>query len=106
MRKENKDFTRVGWILDYRLRFQEEEGRAGGKNKDNFGQGNNIDRKELRIDLVKDKEVRVDLMRNAPDKRGWTTHETNHVILKKNLNGKRSNSKHLRQDSLPERRRG
>ena len=32
--------------------------------------------------------------------------KTNCVNLKKNLNGKRSNSKHLRQDSLPERRRG
>ena len=47
---------------------------------------------ELRIDLAKDKEVRVDLTRDAPDKRGWTTDDTNHVILKKNLNGKRSNS--------------
>ena len=39
-----KDFARVGWILDYGLRFREEEGWAGGKNKDNFGQGNNIGR--------------------------------------------------------------
>ena len=44
LRKESKDFARVGWILDYRLRFREEEGWAGGKNKDNFGQGNNIGR--------------------------------------------------------------
>ena len=55
LRKESKDFTRVGWILGYGLRFREEEGRVGGKNKDNFGQGNNIDRKELRIDLRKTK---------------------------------------------------
>ena len=53
LREESKDFARVGWILDYGLRFREKEGRAGGKNKDNFGQGNNIDRKELRIDLSK-----------------------------------------------------
>ena len=32
LRKESKDFTRVGWILDYGLRFQEEKGWAGGKN--------------------------------------------------------------------------
>ena len=44
LRKECKDFARVEWILDYRLRFREEEGRAGGKNKDNFGQGNNVGR--------------------------------------------------------------
>ena len=55
--------TRLG------LRFREEEGWAGGKNKDNFGQGNNIDRKELRIDLGKDEEARVDLTRNAPDEK-------------------------------------
>ena len=78
-----------------------------GKNIDNFGQGKiTTSEEELRMDLAKEKEVRVDLTRDAPDKRGWTTHETNHVILKKNLNGKRSNSKHLRQDSSPERRRG
>ena len=53
MRKESKDFARVGWILDYGLRLREEKGWVGGKNKDNFGQGNNIDRKELRIDLPK-----------------------------------------------------
>ena len=39
LRKESKDFARVGRILDYRLRFREEEGWAGGKNKDNFRQG-------------------------------------------------------------------
>ena len=34
LRKESKDFTRVGWILDYGLRFQEEEqgGRVGKEN--------------------------------------------------------------------------
>ena len=63
LRKESKDFARVGWILDYGLRFREEEGRAGGK------------RKQLRIDLAKDKEVQISLTRNAPDKRGWTTNE-------------------------------
>ena len=31
LRKESKDFARVGWILDYGLRFREEEqgGRVG-----------------------------------------------------------------------------
>ena len=45
--------------------------------------------------------------RSAPDSKedGQRT-KTNRVILKKNLKGKMSNSKHLRQDSLPERRRG
>ena len=56
MRIENKDFARVGWILDYGLRFREEEGWAGGK------------RKQLRIEL-KDEEARVDLTRNAPDEK-------------------------------------
>ena len=31
LKKEKKDFTRIGWILDYGLRFREEEGWAGGK---------------------------------------------------------------------------
>ena len=31
LRKESKDFARVGWILDYGLRFREEEGWAVGK---------------------------------------------------------------------------
>ena len=31
LKKEGKDFARVGWILDYGLRFREEEGWAGGK---------------------------------------------------------------------------
>ena len=56
LRKESKDFTRVGWILDYGLRFRDEKGRAGGK------------RKQLRIEL-KDEEARVDLTRNAPDEK-------------------------------------
>ena len=56
LRKESKDFTRVGWILDNGLRFREEEGRAGGK------------RKQLRIEL-KDEEDRVDLTRNASDQK-------------------------------------
>ena len=38
LRKESKDFARVGRILDYVLRFQEEEGWAGEK-------------KQLRIEL-------------------------------------------------------
>ena len=33
LRKESKDFARVGWILDYGLQFREEEGWAGGKRK-------------------------------------------------------------------------
>ena len=96
LRKESKDFARVGWLLDYGLRFQEEEGWADGK------------RKQLRIELCKDEEARVNLTRNAPDekRREPMTEKTNCVILKKDLKGKRSNSKHLRQDSLPERRRG
>ena len=57
LRKESKDFARVGWILDYGLRFREEEGRAGGK------------RKQLRIELGKDEEARVNLTRNAPDEK-------------------------------------
>ena len=55
LKKENKDFARVGWILNYGLRFREEEGWAGGK------------RKQLRIELGNDEEARVDLTRNAPD---------------------------------------
>ena len=31
LRKESKDFTRVGWILDYGLRLQEEKGGRVGK---------------------------------------------------------------------------
>ena len=57
LRKESKDFARVGWILDYRLWFQEEKGRVGGKIK------------QLRIELGKDEEARVNLTRNAPDKK-------------------------------------
>ena len=34
LRKESKDFARVGWILDYGLRFREEKGWG---NKDNLG---------------------------------------------------------------------
>ena len=36
LRRENKNFARVGWILDYRPRFKEEEGWAGGK-ENNWG---------------------------------------------------------------------
>jgi hypothetical protein len=57
LRRESKGFARVGWILNYGLRFREEKGWVGGKNKDNFGQGNNIVEEELRIDLAKGKEV-------------------------------------------------
>ena len=56
LRKESKDFARVGWILDYGLRFREEK-RVG-----EWG------RKQLRIEL-KDEGARVDLTRNAPDKK-------------------------------------
>ena len=94
LRKESKDFTRVGWILFSDSGSEKKKGWAGGK------------RKQLRIEFGKDEEARVNLTRNAQDKRGWTTHETNHVILKKNLSGKRSSSKHQRQDSSPERRSG
>ena len=52
-----KDFTQVGWILDYGLRLREEKGWAGGK------------RKQLRIELGKDEEARVNLTRNAPDEK-------------------------------------
>ena len=43
LRKESKDFARVGWILDYGLRLRDEKGWAGGKIK------------QLRIEL-KDEE--------------------------------------------------
>ena len=33
LRKESKDFTRVGWILDYGLRFQEEKREGGWEKK-------------------------------------------------------------------------
>ena len=33
LRKESKDFARVGWILDYGLRFREEEGVGGWEKK-------------------------------------------------------------------------
>ena len=75
LRKESKDFARVGWILDYGLRIQEEEGRAGGK-------------KTTEDWTCKNKEGQTDLTRNAPDKRGWTTHETNCVNLKKVWKGR------------------
>ena len=45
LRKEIKDFARVGWILDYELRLRAEKGRADGK------------RKQLRIELAKTKRV-------------------------------------------------
>ena len=57
LRRESKNFARVGWILDYGLRLREEKGRVGGK------------RRQLRIELGKDEEARVNLTRNAPDKR-------------------------------------
>ena len=50
LRKESKDFARVGWILDYGLRFREKEGRAGGKNKDNLeGETTNILKRKHRL---------------------------------------------------------
>ena len=33
LRKESKGFARVGWILDYGLRFREEEGVGGWEKK-------------------------------------------------------------------------
>ena len=63
--------------------------------------------KQLRIELCKDEEARVNLTRNAPDeKRREPTTENQLHDPKENLKGNRSNSKHLRQDSSPERRRG
>ena len=75
MWRESKNFARVGWILDYELQFRgEKKGWAGGKNKDNSGQGKTTtSEEELRIDLAKDKEVRVDLTRDAPDEKGSET---------------------------------
>ena len=64
LRKESKDLAQVGWILDYGLRLQGEKGWVGGK------------RKQLKIELGKDEEARVDLTRNAPDvKSRGTTNE-------------------------------
>ena len=37
--KESKGFARVGWILDYGLRFREEEGGRAGKQR-KLGRGN------------------------------------------------------------------
>ena len=57
LRKESKDFARVGWILDYGLRLREEKGWAGGKSK------------QLRIELGKDEEARVNMTSSAPDEK-------------------------------------
>ena len=57
LRKESKDFARVGWILDYGLRFQEEKGGWVGKTRTTSDRENNIVEEEQRIDLAKDKEV-------------------------------------------------
>ena len=57
MRKESKDFTRVGWIFDYELRSEKEKGGRVGK------------RKQLRIGLGKGEEARVNLTGNAPDEK-------------------------------------
>ena len=93
LRKENKDFAWVGWILDYGLRLRDEKGLGGWeKTTEDWTQkwrgSSRLDEK-----CTGWKELR------ANDRK------TNCVILKKNLKGKRSNSKHLRQDSLPDRRR-
>ena len=83
--------------MDTRLRTSTPRGKrwAGGK------------RKQLRIELGKDEEARVDLTRNAPDKRAEKQRPKNQLREpKENLKEKRSKSKYLRQDSLPERRRG
>ena len=56
LKKENKDFARVEWILNYGLQLGDEKGRAGGKIR------------QLRIEL-NDEEARVDLTRNAPDEK-------------------------------------
>ena len=94
LRKESKDFTRVGWILDYGPRFRE-EGWADG-NKKTTEDWTQSWRGSSQLD---EKCTGWKELRNNDRK-------TNCVILKKNLKGKRSNSKHLRQDSSPERRRG
>ena len=76
--------------MDTRLRtpFPRRKGWAGGK------------RKQLRIELGKDEEVRVDLTRNAPDKRAEEQRSESQLRdHKESLKGKRSNSKHIRQDS-------
>ena len=56
LRKEGKDFARVGWILDYGLQLREEKGEGGWE------------RKQLRIEL-NDEEARVNSTRNAPDEK-------------------------------------
>ena len=64
-------------------------------------------RKQLRIELGKDEEARDNLTRNAPDKRAENQRSEKQLRdSKESLKGKRSNSKHLRQDFSPERRSG
>ena len=65
LRKESKDFARVGWILDYGLRFREEEG-VGGREKKTTE--DDIE-KEPRIELAKDEEGLIELTRDAPNEK-------------------------------------
>ena len=58
--------------MDTRLRTPapRRKGWVGGKNKDNFGQGKTMtSEEELRIELGKDEEARVNLTRNASDQK-------------------------------------
>ena len=62
--------------------------------------------KELRTDLAKYEEDRINLTRIAPVEQRIDIEQKHLRDPKENLKGKRSNSKHLRQESSPERRRG
>ena len=55
LRRESKDFARVGWILDYGLWFRE-EGWAGRKKTRTTSEGENNIEEELMTDLAKDEE--------------------------------------------------
>ena len=58
LRKESKDFTRVGWILDYGLRLREEKGVGRWEKQRQLRIGKTTtSEEELRIDLAKEKEV-------------------------------------------------
>ena len=68
MRKESKDFGRVGRILDYELQLRGEKGEGGWEKTRTTSdrETTTMSEEELRIELPKDKEVRVDLTRDAP----------------------------------------
>ena len=97
--------------MDTRLRtpVPRRKGCVGGKNKDNFGQRNNNDVGGRTKDWTPKRQrgsSRLDERCTRWKEMRTNDRKTNYVILKKNLKGKRSNSKHLRQDSSLERRRG